>query len=163
MKVALMIGCLAVATSPALAQDAVPVWQVTTPKDAPATLVYGSGTPQNIQLTCNRKSGEITLILAVHRRLADHKVGQVWVDGAGVPAPWPASVKLLSGTASATLRGQAQAAPNGTQVTTDVSTNAPVLKAFAKTGAINLTSLAEPILPTLAKPGMVRKFIGFCK
>lgn len=163
MKAALMIGCLAMATSLAVAQDIVPAWLVTTPKDAPATLVYSSGTAQNIHLTCNKKSGEITLDLTVQRRLADHKVGQVWVDAAGIAAPWPASVKLISGTASATLRGQAQATPDGTRVTTDVSTNAPVLKAFAKTGAITLITLAEPVLPALVKPGMVRKFIGFCK
>jgi hypothetical protein len=72
-------------------------------------------------------------------------------------------VAFASADAAATLRGQAHGTESaGTAVTTEISTAAPVMKAFGKTGAIALTALSETATPSPAKRGMVRKFLGAC-
>lgn len=151
--------------SAVLAQGLPAAWSVDTPKDAPATLVYGPPTAPQLGFACVRKSGQVTVRLLVQRKVADHQVGSVWVDAAGVAAPWPVSVAFASEDAASTLRGQAEAgsAPEVTAVNTEISTAAPIVKAFAKKGMISLTALHETLSPPAAKPGMVRKFLGVCK
>ena len=141
------------------------VWDLQTPKDAPATLVYGPPTTPVIGFACARKSGQILVRAQLVRSVADHRVGEAWVDAAGIAGPWPASVTFASSPAASTLRGQAEAGPGGagTAVTTEISTAAPVIQAFGKTGVISLTALSETVAPAVAKPGTVRKFLGVCR
>jgi len=148
---------LALVPAVAAAQPLPATWSVDTPKDAPATLIYGPPGAPSLGFACVRKTGQITV------RLADHKAGEVWINGAGIAEPWPASVAFASADAAATLRGQAHGTDGaGTAVTTEISTAAPVMKGFGKTGAIALTALSETATPVPAKPGMVRKFLGVC-
>jgi hypothetical protein len=164
MRIAAALALLALSPTAVQAQALPPDWSVDTPKDAPATLIYGPPAAPSLGFACVRKSGQITVRLLVSRRLADHRAGDVWIDAAGIAAPWPVSVAFASAEATTTLRGQAQGTepPGGTAVTTEISTAAPVLKAFGKTGAIAVTALSETTTPTPAKPGMVRKFLGAC-
>ena len=164
MRIAAVLALLAVSPAAVQAQPLPAAWSVDTPKDAPATLIYGPPAAPSLGFACVRKTGQITVRLLVSRRLADHRTGDVWIDAAGIAAPWPASVAFASADVAATLRGQAHGGEGaGTAVTTEISTAAPVIKAFGKTGAITLTALSETASPTPAKPGMVRKFLGACK
>ncbi|HEX5377298.1 MAG TPA: hypothetical protein VFW47_01915 [Phenylobacterium sp.] len=165
MRIAFVLALAALSPTVAPAQGLPAAWSVETPKDAPATLVYGAPGAPVLGFACVRRTGQVTTRLLIARKLADHRVGEVWVDAAGVAAPWPASVAFASGVASSTLRGQAEAGelPDVTAVSTEISTAAPVIKAFAKTGALTLTSLSETVSPAPARPGMVRKFLGACK
>ena len=164
MRFFAVLGLPALSPTLARAQGLPPTWLVETPKDAPATLVYGPPTAPQLGFACQRGSGQVTTRFLVGRKLADHRVGEVWVDLAGIAAPWPVSVLFASGESASTLRGQAEPAQDGgTAVNSEISTAAPVIKAFAKTGVIGLTAVSETISPTPAKPGMVRKFLGACK
>ncbi len=140
-----------------------PAWAVETPKDAPATLIHG--TPATVGFACQKGSGQVEVRLVATRTLADHKSGEVTVDAAGVPAPWPASLAFASGAETSTQRGHAEPNPAGpgSVVTSEISTAAPVIKAFAKTGMISLTALGETTAQPPVKPGMVRKFLGICR
>ena len=161
MKLAALLALVpAVAAAPPLPA----AWSVDTPKDAPATLIYGPPSAPSLGFACVRKSGQVTVRLVLARKIADRRAGNTWVDAAGIPAPWPVSVAFASADAATTLRGQAEASDlaTGTAVSTEISTAAPVLKAFGKTGAITLTALSETATPEAAKPGMVRKFLGAC-
>lgn len=164
MRFAVALGLLALSPIAARAQALSPTWLVETPKDAPATLVYGPPTQPQLGFACQRGSGQVTTRFLIARRLGDHRVGEVWVDVAGVAAPWPVSVTFASGEAATTLRGQAEVAPaDGTAVSSEISTAAPVIKTFAKTGAIRLTAASETVAPAPAKPGLVRKFLRACR
>jgi hypothetical protein len=154
---------LALVPAVAAAQPLPAAWSVETPKDAPATLVYGPPGAPSLGFACVRKTGQVTVRLLVSRRLADHKAGEVWINAAGIAEPWPASVAFASADAATALRGQAHGTEGAsTAVTTEISTAAPVMKAFGKTGAITLATLSETATPSPAKPGMVRKFLGAC-
>jgi hypothetical protein len=163
MRIAPLLALLAAA--PALAQGLPPAWSVDAPKDAPATLLYGPPASPQIGFACERGTGQVTVRLLAARRLADRKIGEAWVDAAGVAAPWPASVAFASGDTASTLRGHAEPLEpsGGTAVTTEISTQAPVIKAFGKTGVITVTALGGTVAPEAAKPGMVRKFLGACR
>jgi len=140
-----------------------PAWVVDTPKGAPATLVHGD--PATVGFACQKGAGQVEVRLVAAKTLADHKDGEVTVDAAGIPAPWPASLGLASGTDATILRGHAEPNPAGTGsvVTTEISTAAPVLKAFAKTGELTLTALGDTQAQPAVKPGLVRRFLGVCK
>jgi hypothetical protein len=165
MRIAALLALLAAAPATALAQGLPPAWSVDTPKDAPATLLYGPPSAPQLGFACERGTGQVTVRLLAARRLADRKVGDIWVDAAGIAAPWPAGVAFASADAASTLRGHAEPLEpsGGTAVTTEISTQAPVIKAFGKTGVIAVTALGETATPEAAKPGMVRKFLGACK
>jgi hypothetical protein len=164
MRIVAALALLALSPAAVQAQPLPAAWSVDTPNDAPATLIYGPPAAPSLGFACVRKTGQVTVRLLVSRRLADHKTGDVWRDAAGVAAPWPASMAFASADATATLRGQAHGGEDaGTAVTTEISTAAPVIKAFGKTGAITLTALSETMSPAPAKPGMIRKFLGACK
>lgn len=165
MRILFASALIALSPIPALAQDLPAAWSVDTPRDAPATLVYGPPAAPQLGFACVRKSGQVSVRLIVPRKVADHQVGSVWVDAAGVAAPWPVSVAFASGEATSTLRGQAEAGsgPGVTAVNTEITTIAPVIGAFRKTGAISLTALHETLAPPAAKPGTVRKFLGVCR
>jgi hypothetical protein len=140
-----------------------PAWAVETPKDAPATLIHG--VPATVGFACQKGSGQVEVRLVAARTLADHRNGETSFDAAGVPAPWPASIAFASGTDATTLRGHAEPNPAGpgSVLTTEISTAAPVIKAFARTGMISLTALGETTSEPPVKPGLVRKFLGVCR
>ena len=164
--VALVLAGSAIAAS-AQAQP-VRLWRVETPKDAPAVLAYAQpANPEDLGLSfsCPRGSGQITVRTLATRRLADHLNGTIWIDGAGLPAPWPVSVTFTAGEAATTLRGLANAEEKsgGSVVATEISTAAPVIKAFRKTGTLKVEALGETLEPLPATRGMVRQFLGACK
>lgn len=140
-----------------------PAWVVDIPKDAPATLIHG--TPATVGFACQKGSGQVDVRLVAAKALADHKDGEKTLDAAGVPAPWPASLGFASGTDTSTQRGHAEPNPAGpgSVVTGEISTAAPVIKAFGKTGIITLTALGETTAQPPVKPGLVRKFLGVCR
>ncbi len=147
--------------APAPAFD--PSWVIDTPKAAPATLIHGA--PATVGFACQKGSGQVEVRLVAAKALADHKDGDTAVDAAGVPAPWPASLGFASGAEAATLRGHAEPDPAGagSVLTAEISTAAPVIKAFAKTGLLTLTALGETTAQPPVKPGLVRKFLGVCR
>ena len=157
---ATLAGAVQAAAAPPPAYD--PAWAVDTPKDAPATLIHG--TPATVGFACQKGSGQVEVRVVAARTLADHRLGDVTVDAAGVPAPWPASLGFASGTDASTQRGHAEPNPAGpgSVVTGEISTAAPVIKAFAKTGMISLTALGETTAEPPVKPGLVRRFLGVC-
>lgn len=157
----ILLAAVGAQAAPPPAYD--PAWVVETPKDAPATLIHGS--PATVGFACQKGSGQVEVRLVAAKTLADHKSGDTAVDAAGVPAPWPASLGFASGTDSSTQRGHAEPNPAGagSVVTGEISTAAPVIKAFAKTGMITLTALGETTPQPPVKPGLVRKFLGVCR
>lgn len=163
---ALAFVLAAALAAPAAAQPA-RTWIVETPKGAPALLVYGTPASDDavLSLRCTPKSGQIEVILPLAKRLADRRERGVWVDKAGVRAPWPVSVALSSEAASATLRGQASPSQldGGTIVSTEISTAAPAVAAFRKTGLLRVQALGEDLPLAPAPTGAVRKFLGVCR
>ena len=161
LLILLAVAGAARAAAPAPAFD--PAWAVDTPKDAPATLVHGS--PATVGFACQKGSGQVEVRLVAARTLTDHKDGDTAIDAAGVPAPWPASLAFASGADTTTLRGHAEPDPAGpgSVLTAEISTAAPVIKAFAKTGLLTLTALGETTPQPPVKPGLVRKFLGVCR
>jgi len=153
-------------SSAAQAQDG-RVWSVQAVKGEPALLAYAAPDSEDlgVSLSCPRGTGQITVTSAIERRLADHLRGETWVDKLGHPAPWPARVALSSGAASATLRGQANPDEmnGGSTLTTEVSSAAPVIKAFRKTGVLKVAALGETLAPPAAATRMVRTFLGACR
>lgn len=157
--------------APALARAAAPsqpaVWSVEAPKDAPTVLSFidpGTG-KMTLRLTCVRGSGQVSAEYALNARKADHQEAGVWIDAAGVKAPWPGTVVFASGGLSASLRGliQADGATGASVATAEISTEAPVMSAFAKTGQISLTAQGETLTPPPAPANVLRKFLGPCR
>ncbi|WP_374453444.1 hypothetical protein [Phenylobacterium sp.] len=168
MKSAAVLAlALFAAAAAAQAQEPLHVWSVETPKDAEAALRFGlpDTDDQPIAFTCVRGSGQVKVSADIAKRLGVERVGETWVDKAGVRAPWPMSVALASEGAALTLRGVGH--PNditdGTLVLAEFSTRAPLAAAFRKTGVISLSAAGDSVKPPPAPKGAVRKFLGACK
>lgn len=165
MKLALALLLLSAST--AQAQDG-RVWTLVNDKALPdVTLVYGAPNSDDvvIALRCPRQTGQISASFPVTVKLADHRQGEVWVDKIGRPAPWPTSVTVASGGASATLRGQASADDlnGGSLLSAEVATRAPVIAAFKKTGVITLSGLNETQGAPPVPLKQVRPFLSACR
>ena len=165
MKLALAL--LLLTASAAQAQDG-RVWTLANDKTLPdVALVYGEPNSDDVvvALRCPRGTGQISAAFPVATRLADRQQNGVWVDKIGRPAPWPASVTLASGVASATLRGQASADDlnGGSLLSAEVATRAPVIAAFKKTGVITLSGLGETKSAPPVPLKQVRPFLSACK
>ena len=160
-----LVALLGLAATSACAQNLAPAWTVTTPKDAPAVLSFDGADGVRAHFQCLRKSGQVSLDFEVGHRIADHKVGEVWVDASSIAAPWPVSIVFAAGAYATTLRGQAEPTETAstTRVKTEIATAAPVIKAFAKSGAISFRVLNSAVSPGIAKPSGVRKFLAVCK
>ena len=142
---------LALIAAPAIAQEP-RAWSVETPKESEAWLRYGVPGTEDRQLAfaCVRKSGQVQVGATVSRQMAAGRDSSgAWVDRAGIRAPWPLSVAVSSESATTTLRGQARPdqTEGGTTVLTEVSTRAPVVAEFRKTGIVVLTAAGETIQP----------------
>ncbi|KQW70488.1 hypothetical protein ASE17_16495 [Phenylobacterium sp. Root77] len=167
MKSAALALALFAASGAAHAQDSDYAWSVETPKDAEAALRFGlhDTDDQPIAFTCVRGSGQVKVSADLAKRLGVERIGETWVDKAGVRAPWPMSVAMASEGASLTLRGVGH--PNditdGTLVLTEFSTRAPLAAAFRKSGVVSLTAAGESVKPPPAPKGAVRKFLSACK
>lgn len=165
MKSAAVLALVLFATA-ANAQET-RVWAVETPKDAEAWLRYATPDTddQLLAFSCERKSGQVRVSALVTREFGARKDGEVWLDRAGVRAPWPLSVTLASEGGSVTLRGAAQPEEmsGGSIVFTEFSTRAAFADAFRKSGLVSLTAAGETLSPPPAKKSMVRKFLGACK
>lgn len=165
MKLALTL--LLLTASAAQAQDG-RVWTLSNDKTLPdVALVYGAPNSDDVEvaLRCPRGTGQISAAFPVATRLADRQQDAVWVDKIGRPAPWPASVTLASGLASATLRGQASADDlnGGSLLSAEVATRAPVIAAFRKTGVITLSGLGETKSAPPVPLKQVRPFLSACR
>lgn len=168
MKTAALTALVLFAATAAQAQEGGRAWTVDTPKEGDATLTYGVwGTPDlPLGLSCTRKSGQVLFTTTVSKTVGVRQnAAGVWLDRANLPSPWPASVTFNSREQSATLRGQASAWDDepGTKVAGEISTRAPVLAAFRKTGELSFTTLGETVTLPPAKTSQVRKFLGACK
>lgn len=167
MKSAALALALFAASGAAHAQDSDYAWSVETPKDAEAALRFGlhDTDDQPIAFTCVRGSGQVKVSADLAKRLGVERIGETWVDKAGVRAPWPMSVAMASEGASLTLRGVGH--PNditdGTLVLTEFSTRAPLAAAFRKSGVVSLTAAGESVKPPPAPKSAVRKFLSACK
>ena len=165
MKLALAL--LLLSATAAQAQDG-RVWTLANDKTQPeVALVYGAPNSDDLVmgLRCPRGTGQVTASFLVEARLADRRENDVWVDKIGRPAPWPTSVTLASGLASATLRGQASADDlnGGSLLSAEVATRAPVIAAFKKTGVMTLTGLGETKSAPPVPLKQVRPFLSACK
>lgn len=142
-------------------------WTVETPKDAEAWLRYATPDTddQPLGFSCARKSGQVKVSGAISRQLGVKQERGVWLDRAGVRAPWPMSVTLTSEGGSATLRGHGRPdeVTGGTLAIAEFSTQAPFAQAFRKTGVVSLAAAGETLAPPPAPKSMVRKFLGACK
>lgn len=154
------------AITPAPVQEAAPaVWSLETPKGAPAILTYAEGGVPIVQMTCQPGSGQVAFRVTIQKRLASRKSGVIWTNALGMPAPWPASVTLTSGGVFSTLRGavDADTTTGGSRAVVEASTQAPVFKGFAKTGALTFTVLGETVWVNAARPSDARKFLSVCR
>jgi hypothetical protein len=163
------IATLALLVSAAAAHAQAPrVWMVETPRSGDAWLRFGTPATddQPLAFGCARKSGQVGVVASVSRSLAERMTSAgVWVDRAGVPAPWPVSVTVASGSTSAVLRGKAHPdeVTSGALVMSEFSTRAPVADAFRKSGVVEVRALGEAVRPPPAPKSMVRRFLGACK
>ena len=165
MKPALALFLLT--ATAAQAQDG-RIWTLSNDKTLPdVALVYGAPNSDDVvaALRCVRGTGQVATSFPVATRLADRQLNGVWVDKIGRPAPWPASVTLASGLASATLRGQAGADDlnGGSRLSAEVATRAPVIAAFRKTGIITLSGLGEAKITPPVPLKQVRPFLSACR
>ena len=146
MKLALVLIATLAAGA---AQAQAPAWALTAEKGQPAELVFGA---DDLILRCPPGArGQITVDLMV--------------PPTGDPAPIPRSVKLSSGLAATTLRGQAPVIGRfgASFAESEFSTAAPVAQAFRKTGQISVSAMDVTQSPVPAKPAMVRKFLSACR
>jgi hypothetical protein len=159
MKTALISLSLLALASPVAAQTPV-VWVADTAK----TLTDVSLTDGSLKMVCLRKSGQIRLSYPGLARPDDRFADGRWVDRVGHGSPWPSSVTLTSTTFSSTVRGTTSRLGSDGQpmVNAEIATAAPVIKAFAKTGALVVGSPSGGAQPAIAKPATVRKFLSAC-
>ena len=166
MKLAAALA-FALVASAASAQSPERQWSVETPKEADAAQRFATPDTddQPIAFHCARGSGQVRVGAELAKRLAVRQAGGVWVDKAGVRAPWPMSVNLTTDGASLTVRGAGHASEitEGTFVSAEFSTRAPFAAAFRKSGQVTLSAAGETVQPPPAPKGMVRKFLGACK
>lgn len=135
----LLILAALLAASSVQAQD----WSVATEKGQPARLTFGEA---GLTLQCPPgAAGEISVSFPLPQP---------------PPAARPASVILTSGADRAVLRGMA--AP-GSGASAEVSSQAPVIAAFRKTGVLSVAALDQTLTPPPAKTGLVRRFLGACR
>lgn len=165
MKLALALFLLT--ATAAQAQEA-RLWTLSNDKTLPeVVLVYGVPNSDDVvaALRCPRGTGQITAAFPVAARLADRRENDIWIDKIGRRAPWPTSVNVASGLASATLRGHASAddLDGGSLLTAEVATRAPVIAAFRKTGVITLSGLGETKSTPPVPLKQVRPFLSACK
>ncbi|CAN5904048.1 hypothetical protein BH11PSE1_BH11PSE1_29320 [soil metagenome] len=145
MKLALVLAFVLTATA---VEAQAPPWTLTAEKGQPAELVFGA---YDLILRCPPGAkGQITVDLKVP---------------ASGEAAIPRSVKLSSGLASATLRGQAPVLGKlgASFAESEFSTSAPVADAFRKTGQISVSAMEVTQSPPPAKPAMARKFLNACR
>jgi hypothetical protein len=158
-RLACALGLVLLAASPAAAAP----WRLSVaPDQALLTRADGSGEDAATALRCVPGSGRIVVVMFTQRRLADHLMGAAWVDRAGRSAPWTASLTAASGELAANF--PAIANPDemngGTEIKAVVPADAPVMAAFAKTGALRFTALGEtardPKVPAAKAAGLIK-------
>jgi hypothetical protein len=137
------------------AQAQTPAWSLTVEKGQPATLVFGA---DDLTLRCPPDArGQITVDLKIP--------GAPSNANGDVVTPIPRSVKVTSGLASTTLRGQAPVLGKlgAAFAESEFSTAAPVAETFRKTGQISVSAMDVTQSPPPAKPAMARKFLNVCR
>jgi len=162
--------CLALlAASAAQAQEAARAWSVSTPKAPEDTAFLSFGAPGTddvgLALSCKVKTGQVSILFDVNRALAVRQRGGVWIDTIGRPAPWLVDVVVASGVQRVSVRGLANPDQmnGGSTVTAEVSTQAPVVAAFAKTGLLHVESLGTTVEEPPAPKRHVAKFLRACR
>jgi len=113
-------------------------------------------------LQCRSGEGTVTVYLFLERRVADHLMDAQWVDRAGRPSPWSTRLTVVSGAVTGTFPAQANPdeQSGGTEVEAVLPASAPVLAAFARTGAIRLSAYGErvkdPPIPAAKAAALMR-------
>jgi hypothetical protein len=123
-------------------------WRLSVAADeAMLTRADGSGEDAATSLHCTPKSGAVGVTLFLDHRLADHLMGDQWVDKAGARAPWKIALTVTSGAVATS--GPALANPDemngGSEIEATIPANAPVMIEFAKTGALRLIARGETV------------------
>jgi len=158
----LALGLLAAGASPALAKSP---WRLTIDADGPY-LTVGDAESESpaTSLHCKPHEGKIGVTLFVERRVADRLKGDTWVDKAGRPYPWPTTVRVVSGPVSADVA--AKTSPDemngGSEVDLTLAPTAPVMVAFAKSGALKFTAWGETTRDPPVPPALAAKLVKGC-
>lgn len=163
------LGLAALAADAAGAQTpAAPAWTLSLPK-APedlARLTYEEPGAEagRLLLSCKPKSGQMVAAFDVKTKLASRRRGDVWIDAIGRPAPWAVSVTVASLTLSTTLRGAADhnESTKGSSVAVEISTRAPVLAEWRKTGVLSVGAALEKNAPPPTPKALVSRFLRAC-
>jgi len=159
---ALALAVLALGAGPALAKSP---WRLTIDADGPYLTVGDAESESPVtSLHCKPHEGRIGATLFVERRVADRLKGDTWVDKAGRPYPWPTTVRVVSGAVSADVA--AKTSPDemngGSEVDLFLSPTAPVVLAFAKTGALKFTAWGETTKDPTVPPAMAARLVKGC-
>src|SRR5690606_2910165 len=110
-------------------------------------LIYGTPNTADVRLTltCTPDTGQVKFRFPVSRRPTIQRRGQAFVDAAGRPPPWPASVTLAAGDQRTTVPGQVDIdqTAGGSMVFVELATRAPVIEAFSAPSPVGLQALGE--------------------
>ena len=159
----LVLACVALPflASPALA--AKPPWRLVVDGDgASLTNAIPDSDDAATMLQCRTAEGTVTVYLFLETRVADHLKGAEWVDKAGRTAPWSARLTVTSGgvTGAFPAKANPDEQSGGTEVEATIPASAPVMAAFARTGAIHFTAFGErvkePPIPAAKAAGLMR-------
>jgi hypothetical protein len=145
--------------------QAAPAWRVVVDSGV-ARLTYDqSGEDETTDLACAPGRGRIKATIFVDHAVADHTVGENWVDAHGRPAPWPTHVKFATPSGSADLPATTMPDEMSGGSEVDVTIPAATLSAtaFARGGKVVFTAYGEmthdpPIPP--AKAAMLMAACG---
>lgn len=118
---------------------------------------------QPLAAHCTRKTGQVLFRMPAGARLAETRPATV--DRYGRAVPWRVSVTVRSATLATTVPGEIRAAgPLGDlELAVELSTRAPVLTEFGRTGTLALEAAGEVFAPAPAPPRTVRRFLGACR
>ena len=160
---------LALAAGPAAAQPASRVWAIAIPKkgdpqDAVLRYAFLESDDLALGFMCTKKTGQVKVIAASPVRLMEPQDPDA-PRASRVVASRPATVTVASGTATATVPGQVgpDKTHGGSFVTTELSSESPVIAAFRKTGLLRVTALRESVDAPAPPKDMLRKFLGYCR
>jgi hypothetical protein len=162
----LLVPALLALASPAAAQPDQRVWAIALPKQGDAVLRFAFPNTEDLMvgLTCAKKTGQVRVIGASPVRLNEMR------DPDAPPAKpvvlkRRATVTVSSGEAGTSIPGEVgpDGQHGGSYIMTELSTAAPVIAAFRKTGRLRINVQREVVEAPPAPGGLVRKFLGYCR
>lgn len=165
MRIAATASLLAFALAAAGDAQAKSPWRLTIDADGPYLTVGDAESESPVtSLHCKPHEGRIGVTLFVERRVADRLKGDTWVDKASRPYPWPTTVRVVSGAVSADVAAKTNPDEmnGGSEVDLVLSPTAPVVLAFAKTGALKFTAWGETTKDPAVPPAMAARLVKGC-